>query len=279
MSGMTPANQVWFAMDVGEEDDEERRWLDHAAERCWEEIHGSNYDAAKFEGLLQIVNAGWCVLFIDEAARRLQFELWPLGQCYLGQTRSGGPVDMLYRCFQLTAEQAIAAYGEDVVSDKVREDATKNPDQKHEFVLCIEPRKAYTPGGMLPKQLPFESVHIEVSSKTIVRESGYHEQPFVAPRWTVLPGSPYAIGPVSNALPTIRELNALIALEKVALGRAAAGVYVAEDDGVLNPRSVRVRGGTVIVANSVDSIKPLPTGTDFNVTLSKADEMRREIRR
>jgi hypothetical protein len=54
---------------------------------------------------------------------------------------------------------------------------------------------------------------------------------------------------------------------------------VAEDDGVLNPRSVRVRGGTVIVANSVDSIKALPTGADFNVTFSKADQMRAEIRR
>ncbi len=279
MSGMTPANQVWFAMDVGEETDEERRWLDHAAERCWEEIHGSNYDAAKFEGLLQIVNAGWCVLFCDEQDGRLQFELWPLGQCFLGQTRSGGPVDMLYRCFQLTAEQAVAAYGEDKLSDKVREDAAKNPDAKHEFVLCIAPRKAYAPGSKMPKLLPYESLHIEVNGKREVRESGYHEQPFVAPRWTVLPGSPYAIGPVSNALPTIRQLNALLALESVALARAAAGVYVAEDDGVMNPRSVRIRGGSVIVANSVDSIKPLPTGADFNVTLSKANEMRSEIRR
>lgn len=193
MSGMTPANQVWFAMDVGDETDEERRWLDHAAERCWEEIHGSNYDAAKFEGLLQIVNAGWCVLFIDEAERKLQFELWPLGQCYLGQTRSGGPVDILYRCFQLTAEQAVAAYGEDKLSDKVREDAAKNPDAKHEFVLCIAPRKVYAAGSRMPQQLPYESLHIEVNGKREVRESGYHEQPFVAPRWTVLPGSPYAL--------------------------------------------------------------------------------------
>jgi len=42
---------------------------------------------------------------------------------------------------------------------------------------------------------------------------------------------------------------------------------------------VRVRGGTVIVANSVNSIKELPTGADFNVTFSKANEMRGEIRR
>lgn len=278
MSGMTPANQVWFAMDVGEESDEERRWLDHAAERCWEEIHGSNYDAAKFEALLQMVNAGWFVLYVEEQDGRLSFQIFPLSQCYLAASKPGGRADTLYRCFSLTAEQALSDYG-DRVSPKVREDAEKNPDRRHEFVQCIHPRATYNGGGKLPANLPFASRHIEVSTKAIVRESGYHEQPFVAPRWTVLPNSAYAIGPVSNALPTIRELNELLALEKVNLSRAAAGVYVAEDDGVLNPRTVRVRGGTVIVANSVDSIKPLPTGGDFNVTFSKAAELRSEIRR
>ncbi|MBZ4252048.1 head-tail connector protein, partial [Streptococcus pneumoniae] len=46
-----------------------------------------------------------------------------------------------------------------------------------------------------------------------------------------------------------------------------------------NPRTVKVRGGSVIVANSVDSIKPLPSGADFNVSFSKADQMRAEIRK
>jgi hypothetical protein len=279
MSGMTPANQVWFAMDVGEETDDERRWLDHAAERCWEEIHGSNYDAAKFEALLQIVAAGWYVLYIDEQdGDRLAFEMFPLAQCYLATSKPGGRVDTLYRCFKLTAEQAVSEYG-DKVSDRIKDDAAKKPDTPHEFVHVMGPRVGARPGARMPKGLPYESLHIEVGSRGIVRESGYHEQPFVAPRWTVLPGSSYAIGPVSNALPAIRELNELLALEKVALARAAAGVYVAADDGVLNPRSVRVRGGTVIVANDVNSIRELPTGADFNVTFSKADQMRSEIRR
>jgi hypothetical protein len=49
MSGMTPANAVWFALDAGMESDEERRWLDEAATFLWESIHAANYDAAKFE--------------------------------------------------------------------------------------------------------------------------------------------------------------------------------------------------------------------------------------
>lgn len=278
MGGMTPANQVWFAMDVGDESDEERRWLDHAAERVWEAIHGSNFDAAKYEALLNVMGAGWMVLYIDEDDDSLTFQQFPLGQCYIAASKQGGPADTLYRLFEMTAEQAVSEYGEKC-SDKVQQDARENPSAKHKFVHAIFPRSQYTPGSKMPKNLPFASWHIEYNGQILLRESGYHERPFVAPRWAQLPNSTYAIGPVSNALPTIRELNELLALEKVALARAAAGVYVAEDDGVLNPRTVRVRGGSVIVANSVDSIKSLPTGADFNVTFSKADELRREIRR
>lgn len=280
MSGMTPANAVWFAMDVGDETDEEKRWLGHAAEVMWEAIHASNYDAAKFECLVDSVCAGWMVLYIDEErdTGRLRFEQFPIGQCYLAASKPGGHIDTLYRCFKLTAEQAVSEYG-DKVSDRIKKDAEQQPETPHEFVHAIYPRSKYTPGSRLPQNLPFESCHLEVATKTIVRESGYYEQPFVCPRWMQLPNSPYAMGPVSNALPTIRELNELLALEKASLSRAVAGVYVAEDDGVLNPRAVKVRGGSVIVANSVDSIKALPSGADFNVSLAKADEMRREIRR
>ena len=277
--GMTPANSIWVALDVGDESDDERRWLDHAAEMIWEAVHGSNYDSAAFEALLDSLCAGWFPLYIDEDQQtdKLVFEQWPIGQVYIACSKPGGLVDVVYRCFELTAEQAVAEYG-DRVSQKIQDDARDRPEVKHGFVHAIFPRTAGTP-GRLPKNMPVASMHLEVSSKAFVRESGYHEMPVVVPRWRTIPGSPYATGPVSDALATIRELNELLALEKVALARAAAGVYVAEDDGVLNPRSVRIRGGAVIVANSVDSIKALPSGADFNVTFSKADMLRAEIRK
>lgn len=280
VSGMTPANAVWFALDVGDETDEERRWLGHAAESIWEAIHGSNYDAQKPEAVLDSVCAGWFVLYVDEdlATGLPRFEQWPLAQCFIAASQPGGRADTVFRKFQLTAEQAVETYG-DKVSERVQTDAREKPDTKHQFLHAIYPRTVYAPGARMARNLPVASVHVEMAAKAVLRESGYHEQPAVIARWMKLPGSEYAIGPVSNALPAIAELNELLRLEKAALARAAAGVYVAEDDGVLNPRAVRVKGGSVIVANSVDSIKALPSGADFNVTFSKAEDLRREIRR
>jgi hypothetical protein len=280
LSGMTPANSVWFGLDVGEESDEEKRFLDGSAKRMWEAIHGSNFDATKFDAVLFAVCAGWFVMYIDDDAEtgELRFQQWPISQCRIAASRQGGAVDTVYRRFKLTAEQAVAEYG-DKVSEKVRSDAELKPDTPHEFIHAIYPRTDYSPGRRMARNLPVASVHVECSTKEAIRESGYHESPLVVPRWMLLPNSPYAVGPVSAALPHIRELNELLRLEAAGLARAVAGVYVAEDDGVLNPRTVKVKGGSVIVANSVDSIKELPSGADFNAAFSKAEVIRAEIRR
>jgi Bacteriophage head to tail connecting protein len=281
MSGMTPANAVWFALDAGLESDEERRWLDDVATFLWESIHAANYDAAKFECVIDSVCAGWFAMFIDEDRDAgLRFEQWPIAQVSFACSVPGGPVDTVYRCFKLTAEQAVSEYGEDRVSERIRDCVAKGKHgEQFEFIHAIYPRKGATPGAVMAKNLPIASCHIEVSQKRLLREGGFHEMPVIVARWMTLPGSDYAVGPVSNALPTIESLNTLLLLESQALSRAVAGVYVAEDDGVLNPRVVKVKGGSVIVANSVDSIKPLESGADFNVSFSKADQMRGEIRR
>ena len=150
---------------------------------------------------------------------------------WMGLNARAALIDTVLRRFKLTAEQAVAEFG-DKVSERIRLDAVDKPDTMHEFVHAIEPRRNYVAGSQMPKNLPVSSCHIEAASKLLVRESGYHEMPVIVPRWMQLPRSPYGVGPVSQALPSIMSLNELLRMEAVAVGRAAAGVYVAEDDGV-----------------------------------------------
>ncbi len=94
-----------------------------------------------------------------------------------------------------------------------------------------------------------------------------------------IPGSVYAIGPTSEALPDARTLNQLVRMELSACDIAVAGMWIAEDDGVLNPRTVKIGPRKIIVAASVDSMKPLASGADFNVSFTKADQLRASIRK
>lgn len=289
VSGTTPANSIWFGLDgndrIGDEDesrdDDVSRWLDESAKFIFINIHQANFDAAAYECSVDMASVGWFVLYIDEAeGGGYQFEQWPVGQCFVSASRPGGRVDTIYRELELTAEQLVAEYGLDKVSESVRK-AYENEKYDEKFAICqaIEPRKVHAVGARMARNLPFASCHVEVATKHVLRESGYHEFPCVVPRWMLTPGTCYATGPMSQALGSIRTINDIKALELANLDMAMSGMYVAEDDGVLNPRSIKIGPRKIIVANSVDSIKNLPTGGNFEVSFTAEDRLQAQIRK
>ena len=280
-SGLTPANSLWFGMDVAQATEDERRWLDESAKIIWENIHASNFDAAAFEGVLDVVCAGWCALYIDSDRERggYTFDLWPISGVYCSASKPGGKIDTVYRCYKLTAEQAVNEFGEGNVSENTRKLAKDKPQELLEFVHAIYPRTTYVVGGRLAKNMPIASCKVEVAAKKVVSESGYHEMPVVVPRWMVIPDSVYATGPVAEALPDARTLNEMVRMDLAAGDLAIAGMWIAEDDGVLNPRTVKVGPRKIIVANSVDSMKPLQSGSNFNYSDSRITRLQAAIRK
>ena len=281
MGGMTPANSLWFNMDMGEETEEERRWLDDSADILWQNIHAANFDAAAFEGLIDVVCAGWFALYIDSNREQggYTFDLWPIASVYCSTSVAGGKIDTVYREYMLTAEQAVKEFGEGNVSVQTAKLARDKPQEKVKFVHAIYPRSTYMVGAKLAKNMPVASCKVEVDQKKIVSESGYHEMPVVVPRWMLIPDSVYAVGPVLDALPDAKTLNELCRMDLAAGDLAIAGMWIAEDDGVLNPRTVKVGPRKIIIANSVDSMKPLLTGSDFNYAETKIARLQGAIRK
>ena len=282
MSGMTPANSRWFALDVGGESDDERRWLDESADTIWQNIHAANFDAAGFECMMDVVPAGWCVLFTDinrMAGGGYAFEQWPIAECYVASTRQDGRIDTIYRRYAISAAQAVETFGLDNLSDKARDKVRNKPDDMVQFVRVIEPRSGAQDGARMSKNMPFASCDVEVDGKHLVREQGFEEFPCAVPRWTIVPSSHYAVGPTFHALPDLLELNELVRLEKAAADLAVSGMWIAEDDGVLNPRTVKVGPRKIIIANSVDSMKELKSGADFNVSFTLKAQLQAQIRK
>lgn len=282
ISGMTPANSLWFKMRVNGEDDEGERWLDDASELLWENIHNANFDSEASDCMDDLM-AGWFALYIDEDkdAGGLYFENWPMANVYAASSKPGGMVDTVYRCYSLTAEQAANEFNKpgDVLPKKVSDAALDKPDTKFEFVQCIYPRQVSVVNAIKARNLPIASVTLVCDGKQVVRESGYHEMPVVVPRWRKIPNSSYGVGPVLDALPDIRTLNEIVKLEYANLDMAVSGMWIAEDDGVLNPRTVKVGPRKIIVANSVESMKPLQPASNFNVAFTEKASLQGAIRK
>jgi len=280
VSGMTPASSQWLNYEVDGQTDEEKAYLENAATIVWSNIHASNYDAVAPECASDEVDIGWFVKFIDEDRERggYHFEQWPAGQCYIAASKPGGTVDTVLRDYTLSAEQCVAEFG-GAVSDKVRELAKTKPDAPVKLLRVIEPRKVYMPGAKLARNLPFSSVTLEQDGKRILKESGFHEFPCAVPRWKILKRSVYATGPVLTALPDARELNEWKRLFKTQGEWDLAPPLVATDDGVLNPKTITIGARRVIVANSVDNVKQLPSAGNWQLGVEMIADLKQSIRK
>jgi hypothetical protein len=282
MGGMVPSNAQWFYMDLGgSETDAEQVWLDGAAKFIWENIHASNFDAEAFDAMLDVWIAGWHVLYCDEAEDGgYHFECWPIGECAIASSRPGGTVDTVHRKHQPTVGQLVTDYGLDAVSEKVRklfEDGKY--DERIEVLHAIQPREVYAVDAKLGKNMRFASCHLEVQSNHIMRESGYQEFPCMVPRWSRLPNSSYATGPMSAALPDVRTLNEVTKWTLMGAETAIAPPMIATDDGVLNPRNIRMGPRKIIVANDVDSMKPLITNAKVEIGLLTKEGLQAMVRK
>ncbi|ONN50967.1 phage head-tail adapter protein [Acinetobacter genomosp. 33YU] len=273
MSGVTPANSIWFkaqpdGIDNLSELTEGERWLEDVCQFIWRNIHAANFDSESFETVTDIVTAGWGVLYTDidrEAGGGYVFESWHIGNCFIASTRADGQIDTIYREHEMTAETMINTYGEENCHLQVVQMARTAPDTRYKLLHVIEPRKQKG-SGQLNKAMPFASYHIDIANSQIMKESGYHEFPCAIPRLRRLPNSNYGNGQMTIALPDAKMANELMKNTVRAADLQIGGMWIAEDDGVLNPHTVRIGPRKVIIANSVDSMKRLDDGTNFQIS-------------
>lgn len=286
MSGVTPANTIWFQATPDGMDDishitDGERWLEEVCQFMWRNIHAANFDSEAFETITDVSVAGWGILYTDinhKEGGGYVFESWSIGNCWIASSHPNGLIDTIYREHEMTALAMVNTYGESKCSTDVVNAATVEPDRRFKVLHVIQPRK--TKGaGQLNTDMPFASYHIDVSNKIMMKESGYQEFPCSVPRLRRLPNSVYGNGQMSVALPDAKTCNELMRQTLRAADMQICGMWIAEDDGVLNPYTVKVGPRKVIVANSIDSMKRLDDGVNFQISEYLLNTLQNGIRK
>lgn len=282
-SGLTPANSRWFSQTVlNVKDEGAKKWLDESSNTIWLNIHNCNFDTAGYEAFIDYVIAGMFVMYIEdgdlEEGKLYNFSLWPLTGCYFADSTGKGVIDTVFRVRKFTAEQAVKEFG-DACSAEVQKNATERPDELVEVMHCIYPRPAAAvKSGKVTVTLPIASDHVEVKTKKILRESGYWEMPVVVPRWMPIPESVYSLGIVDDALPDFQTLNELVKYVLSNADLAIAGMWGALDDGVVNPKTVKVGPRKIIPMATKDSFFPLQPAGRFDVAALEKSELQSQIK-
>ena len=288
ISGLTPANSQWFTLQMESIADDfiphaDKTWLEKSSKILFNLIHSSNYNAEAFEFFQDITVGGMDGLYIEKAPEGpFVFELWSLSTLYVAETLGTGRIDTVYRELQKTASELITKFGEAAVSTEIKDTFVANPLDPKKFTVIhgIFPRVIGNKQskGKTKQAMPFVSVYVDKKSSEVIFEGGFEEFPVIIPRWSRIPGTPYAYGPVNDCLPDVKMLNELRKIILTHSDLAIKGSYLAPHDGLVNPKTFRIKAGVLNFVRDPDKIKPFMLSGNLAIGQSEVVNLQKGIR-
>jgi hypothetical protein len=131
-----------------------------------------------------------------------------------------------------------------------------------------------------PDGLYWQVCAYEVAEKHDVFSTQYRFCPVVCYRSSIVAGEPWGYGPGLGCLPDVKVGNRIVQLELQSAAIAVSGVWQAEDDGVLNPRSVKLTPGAIIpIAQGSKGLQPLQFPGRIDISQAKLDEIQNNVKR
>lgn len=113
----------------------------------------------------------------------------------------------------------------------------------------------------------------------IVSTGTFETNPYIIFRWSLASGELYGRGPVLRALPDIKTANKVVELVLKNATIAVSGIWMADDDGVINLQNINLTPGAIIPkAVGSSGLTPLTSGADFDVSQLILRDLRERIR-
>lgn len=288
---VSPSEQ-WFQLTLNDpnaetiiaNDLEVQQWLDTVSSLIYSQYSrpAVNFNSTMSEVFTDLAGFGTACMYQEwnYGLRQLSFKSFALSEIFIDEDAAGN-VCLVYRFIYWTAEQAWEIFGDELPADLLRM-RTQAPDQKFEFLHCVQPRKGYDPMAGDSTAMKFISAWVYVAKKVTLRESGYHSMPYVTPRWTKTPGEVYGRSPAMNSLPDIKMLNALMKVLIVASEKVIDPTMAAPDDSFLGPlRSVpgAIWWYDASITNMQERVFPIETKADLPAGREQMQDLRTSIDR
>ncbi|WBV43711.1 portal protein [Pseudoroseomonas cervicalis] len=279
LAELTPPWSRWFglaparAVAEGPDGAAAAAALEEAAETLQGHLDRSNFAVEMHQAFLDLVVAGTGVLLVEEAPpgglSALRFTAVPLREAVLEEGESGR-LDTVYRVLALEAAAIAARYPGAALPPGLGAPSDTQEAPRHRVVEAVWPER----GGSA-----YLAVLEQDGRAWPLAEGRFQDSPFIAFRWLKAPGEAYGRGPVMKALPDIRTANKVVELVLKNASIAATGIWQAEDDGVLNPATVRLVPGAIIPkAPGSSGLTPLAAPGNFDVSQLVLDDLRGRIR-
>jgi hypothetical protein len=283
-AGLMPNYARWAELAAGSDVDpaqagEVNKALEQVTDYVFEVLQNSNLAQEANECLIDTAVGTACLeVHEGDAINPVVFTAVPLPELHI-DTGPDDKIDTYFRTRQVRLSQIEYAYPGAVVPPEVKRELGKDTDKDDplvEVVLCIyrdwsKPAETNELRIFLPKH------------KKIIRSatlSGAGSNPYIGWRWSKVAGEAWGRGPLFNCLAAVRTANLVVQLTLENAEMAIAGVYTAEDDGVVSVDNIRLVPGTIIpVAPGSAGLQQVGGAGDFNVGQLILGDMRNNIKK
>jgi len=293
LAQLTPPWSRWFELAAGPDlspADQARLspLLARAADVLRGHFESANFAVEIHQAYLDLVTLGTACLLFEEAApgdpSAFRFTAVPMADVALDEGPAGH-MDTVFRRVRLSLPAFRARFPGAVLPPDVADRAVREPDLDLTVLDCVIPDGhgyAYTAlllGAGDAAMPAADGPPVAAGAVSVLARGRFGVSPFIAFRWLKAPGEVYGRSPVMKALPDIKTANKVVELVLKKASIAVTGIWQADDDGVLNPATVRLVPGAIIPkAVGSSGLTPLRAAGDFDVSQLVLDGLRQRIR-
>lgn len=207
---MTNPASRWFGLAFSDPrlNELKQKWLREQEDIIYDVLANSNFYQPVHEIYVDLIVFGTANMYEEkDPDDYVRFYARDLGESCIAEN-SRGIVDTNIRTFKLTAQQAVEKWGVKKVSEEIRKCLeSQKQDDLFEFLHTVSPRYERDASKTDAKNLPWESVYIDIKAKKKMQVGGYEEFPFFVPRFMKRANSPYGYSSSMVALPDIKMAN------------------------------------------------------------------------
>jgi len=274
-----------FELEALREDEDSVAWMHASNEKMYRRVQNSNFDSEIQEVYTEAVSMGTGTIFTDAVTvaktRRnptgfggFRYEALPIGTYVIAENEFG-IVDTLMSMYTMSVRAARLKFGEAAIPERYTK---KKPDDQVEILHAVFPREnvpARAGMGTAAKKLPWASYWIDKESRSLLRESGFHEFPYAVVRWTKQAREVWGRGPGEIALPDIRTLNEGVKLRLQGWSLAVRPPMEAKHRGIVG--KISTQPAAVNYVREMGNLKPLDFGAKFDVANFNEQQLRERI--
>ena len=195
-----------------------------------------------------------------------------------------GLVDTVFVEIEMSVRNAVKEYGLEALGAKTQKAFLEgNLEEKIKILHVIEPRLERNPKKFGVKDMPIASVHIEIASRKIIKESGFEEMPVFVGRFIKVLGEKYGRSPAMVAMPDILEANAVREAISIATEKQLDPPLAVYDDGSLGGGTIETSAGAINVfsvsgrINNGRPIEPLYTVGELQSSYNHIETLKESI--